>query len=118
MKTGFTALLLFSFGLGLAHNLVQNGSFEDTVSCPLGGDQLYKAIHWYKFRETPDYFHTCCILSNCVVGVPSNVFGFQYPHSGNAYAGMTTFDLTGAPFHEFLAVQLLSPTIINQKYYA
>lgn len=94
-----------------------NPSFEDSIACPLGGDQLYKAINWYSFRNTPDYFHTCCTNQTGVVGVPNNIFGYQIPNSGNAYAGMIAYDLTGQDYREFLGVDLISPTIVNQKYY-
>ncbi len=113
-------LLILTFACTFCNaqiNLVPNPSFEDTVSCPLGGDQLYKAINWYSFRNTPDYFHSCCINVNCGISVPNNIFGYQYPHSGEAYAGMISFDLTGNNYREYLGVNLQYPTIPNQKYY-
>lgn len=116
----FVLIALFLFSITptvFCQNLVPNPSFEDTVSCPLGGDQLYKAEHWHAFRASPDYFHSCCISTNCVVGVPNNDFGYQYPHSGNAYAGMITYDLTGAPYREYLAAHLTNPTSPGIKYY-
>lgn len=116
-KLLITVLMLLTHVCVAQVNLVLNPSFEDTVSCPMGGDELYKAEFWSGFRGTPDYFHTCCKSTNCVVGVPNNDFGSQYPHSGNAFAGMISYDLTGAPYREYLGVQLLSPTVVNQKYY-
>ena len=102
---------------GNGQNLVPNPSFEDTVVCPIAGDELYKAQFWSAFRASPDYFHTCCNQSNYVVGVPQNDLGYQYPHSGNAYAGMITYDLTGSPYREYLGVLLTNPLVTGTKYF-
>ncbi|MBK7964032.1 MAG: hypothetical protein IPK10_01055 [Bacteroidetes bacterium] len=65
-------------------NLVPNPSFEDTVYCPFGTDQLDACANWLNFCNSPDYFNAC---SNPAFGVPNSVFGYQYAHTGNAYAG-------------------------------
>jgi hypothetical protein len=120
MKIKNLLLFLFIFlsNEGYTQNLVPNPSFEDTISCPIGGGQLYKAEHWSSFRFSPDYFHSCCnSINNSVVGVPANDLGFQYAHSGNAYAGMITYDLTGAPYREYLGVNLSNTLTVGTKYF-
>lgn len=102
------------------NNLVSNPSFEDTVACPLGGDQLYKAINWSSFRNTPDYFNSCCTNINCGMGVPNNIYGYQFAHTGNAYAGLITYydpNSSINPYREYIGGTLVSPTVAGQKYF-
>src|SRR5690349_11568305 len=98
MKKTLLVLLFFNSHSSFAQNLVQNPSFEDTISCPTSIDQLFKAINWYSFRDSPEYFHECDNPINGAVGVPENSFGYQYPHSGSAYAGIIPYDFDGAPY--------------------
>jgi gliding motility-associated-like protein len=87
-KILFTILLftgLFSQGQIIGPNLVRNSSFEDYDTCPLNFSELYKAKYWW--GASADYYNSCSIL----MGVPSNFSGFQYAHSGNAYAGFALY---------------------------
>ncbi len=97
----------------LAQNLVPNPSFEDTVACPFGAGQLNLASGWSSYRNSPDYFNSC---SNSNMSVPMNIAGYQFAHSGNAYCGVATWWIY-PNIREYVGIQLLSPTIIGQKYY-
>lgn len=78
-------------------NLVPNPSFELYDTCPydLGGDgQIYRAVPWFQpdtcygnttNSSSSDFFNTCSIG---YWSVPSNGAGYQYPRTGNGYAGI------------------------------
>jgi hypothetical protein len=97
-------------------NLVPNPSFEDTVYCPTGLRQLYACEHWLSFGNSPDYFNACTPFS-----LPNSVFGYQFAHSGNAYAGAIFYRRPNTPvgpnYREYIGVKLLSNLVIGQKYY-
>ncbi len=71
-----------------AQNLVPNGDFENYSSCPITAGQIYLAPPWGYILGggggSPDYFNSCA--TPFTSGVPFNYFGYQYAHSGNAYA--------------------------------
>lgn len=116
----FTLLFVFFFfNLNArGQNLVPNPSFEDYSICPGPSNQFYKCNNWMNFGMSPDYFGSC----NSVAGwnLPNISFGYQYPHSGGCVAGLVTWNKSTHPlpnYREFVGVQLLSPTIIGQKYF-
>ncbi|MCR9103399.1 MAG: hypothetical protein NXI25_25870, partial [bacterium] len=89
--------LIFSI-LGLlplnlpAQNLVINPSFEEYLDCPTGVDLtgthtgMDLVVGWTTPTVSSDYYHVC---GDEWAGVPANIgFGFQYPRSGDAYAGI------------------------------
>jgi hypothetical protein len=117
MKKLLPLILIFTCSFCKAQNLVPNWSFEDTVSCPLTADQVERAVYWNSYRESPDYFNYCSSLQMGSTGIPTNLCGYQYPHSGDAYAGFISYDLTGSPYREYIGVPLIQPTIAGQKYY-
>jgi hypothetical protein len=97
---------------------VPNPSFEDTVYCPWGTNQLDACANWLNFGNSPDYFNTCTGFG----GPPLNYnFGFQYPHSGNAMAGIVIYRNPNSPngpnYREFIGNKLSSNLIIGSKYY-
>ena len=117
-------LLLFSIfafcnlHFAFSQNLVPNYSFEDTVACPIGLNQVENAVGWKNFRGTPDYFNSCATpLSH--VSVPSNPNGYQCPANGNAYVGILVYGPWGTSSYkrEFLGTQLTNPLVIGQRYY-
>ena len=74
-----------------AQNLVINPSFEEYLDCPTGVDLtgthtgMDLVVGWTTPTVSSDYYHVC---GDEWAGVPSNIgFGFQYPNSGDAYAG-------------------------------
>jgi len=109
--------MLFTIVLnGLAQNLVPNPSFEDTIQCPISLNEVGSLVGWTGYGNTPDYFHTCHTLAG-LAGVPSNYYGFQQPRSGKGYCGMLTYTFSGSA-REPIGVNLVTPLIIGQKYYA
>lgn len=87
----FILALLFST-LGFGQNLVPNPSFEEYLECPQGtADFQTQVVDWYSWQETPDYFNACNNTELGTAGVPTNAWGYQYPVSGSAYAGLITY---------------------------
>src|ERR1700685_2222823 len=89
-------ILLFSFVLGVASletqiNLVPNPSFEIYDTCVTELGQMDRATGWVSVRATPDYFNMCDTIIDIIESatIPSNYWGYQYPVSGNGYAGFT-----------------------------
>ncbi len=94
-------------------NLVPNPSFEDTLGCPQGYPDLdTKCKYWESFRITPDYINNCSAVCGYF-----NQYGYQLPHSGQAYAGFNMYQTTVPNSSEHIAVQLNSPLIIGTKYF-
>ncbi|MFM2155478.1 MAG: hypothetical protein RL516_227 [Bacteroidota bacterium] len=118
MKYKFTLLfvVLFFGAVQAQINLVPNPSFEDTVYCPPGRNHLKACKNWLNFGNSPDYFNACTPFS-----LPNSNPGFQYAHTGNAYAGALFFRRANLPsgpnYREPMAVELVSSLIIGQKYY-
>jgi len=100
-------------------NLVPNPSFEEIDSCPqwpvlANFSPDARPTYWYSCNDTPEYF-TACV--DTLTGVPSNFFTYQSAFAGNAYIGMYTYT-TLAEFREMVGVQLISPLVVGQTYYA
>ncbi len=87
-----TYILLFflPYTVG-AQNHVPNGDFEYYIGCPNALTQIDSATGWRTFFNgtTPDYYNTC---GTGVGKVPNIFLGYQYPVSGNAYAGLVLSD--------------------------
>jgi Secretion system C-terminal sorting domain len=120
MKHLLSILLLFMlcFSSQAQQNLVPNPSFEDTVYCPFGTNQMDVCANWMNFGNSPDYFNTCTGFG----GPPFNYgFGFQYAHTSNAMAGIISYRIPNSPagpnYREFIGIQLTSNLVIGQKYY-
>ena len=100
-------------------NLVPNPSFEDTVFCPSGTNQLEASQNWKNFGNSPDYYNICTGFDN--LGYPDNYgLGYQIAHSGHAMIGIGTYVTPGAGgpnYREFVGAQLLSSLTIGVKYY-
>jgi len=87
--------------IGYSQNLVPNPSFEILDTCPTTEGQLFHAIPWfsptYNTINYPmsDFFNTCApqfpVGANVPVGVPFNCRGYEYPHTGNSYAGACVY---------------------------
>ena len=101
-----------------AQNLVPNSSFEDTISCPNGGGQIYLAIGWTSFNGNPDYFNSCTACSNPLgcFGIPENVWGSQQAFDGNAYAAIITY-YEQFQYREIVGAKLLQPITPGKKYF-
>jgi gliding motility-associated-like protein len=74
--------------------------------------------------STPDLYNSCCPLGAFGMGVPANLLGFQYAHTGNGYAGLISFDafamgcsvLINTGWREYLEGHLSSPLVAGQQY--
>jgi hypothetical protein len=82
-------------------NLVQNPSFEDSLSCPMASGDIAMATGWTTLCASPDYFYTCSASNS--YGVPNNIFGYQMPASGNAYSGFATYSNSAPNSREYPA---------------
>jgi gliding motility-associated-like protein len=105
-------------------NLVPNPSFENYNNCPptIGGIRFGAfptVTDWVSVSptglNTPDYFHACGGNS---AGVPTNTFGWQPAHTGDAYGGLYLVTNAGVyPDHgEYLQVQLSQPMQAGHTY--
>ncbi|MDN5203340.1 OmpA family protein [Fulvivirgaceae bacterium BMA10] len=109
--------------------MVRNPSFESSLSCPMGLDELMVCNFWEPFgtnHPSPDYFKGCANPET--VGAPENAFGYQQAKSGNAYVGLIGYlsidsknkqnwELSNN-HREFIQTKLKEPLRPNQKYYA
>ncbi len=111
---GCIAIVLFFFllpNIGMAQNLIPNPSFEELLVCPsaVPGGNIQQTAFWFTPTFSTDFFHTCA--TNPYWSVPSNV-GYQYPRTGDAYAGMFIWvnpaTTMNADTKEYLAVELKS----------
>ena len=81
-------------------NLVKNPSFEIIDTC-WGGNEPLVDINYFKwFTFTSADIYSDCILSGYYV--PQNQFGFQYPVSGNNYAGIQTYASFSNLFYDYI----------------
>ena len=113
MKYIYIYIFLLVFHVSKAQNLVPNPSFEIYTTCPNASGQVTLAIPWTAATSdasSTDYFNVC----SSVFGVPSSSGGFQYAHSGDAFAGLLFCAGSGA--REYLQVQLLTPLTQNKTY--
>jgi gliding motility-associated-like protein len=96
-------------------NLVPNPSFEEYDSCPTGESSTFHAKHWINPSITSPDYHNICIQPSTGLGVPENTFGFQFPRTGNAYAGVSGDNKDGS-IREYIQCQLTTTLIANTKY--
>lgn len=113
-KILISAFLLLCYSFISAQNLVPNGSFEEYDTCPDFFDQIHYAVGWSGFSA--DYYNSCNtdIYS---YSTPYNIFGFQYPATGSAYAGIYCYVASGQNYREFIQSQLTTPLIKGNKYF-
>lgn len=108
-------LALIPKSAAAAPNLVPNPSFEFKTTCPVTLGNIAMATSWSGFsaQDTPDYYHLCATAASGV-GVPSNTFGTESPHSGSAYAGFIA--RPSNPAREYLRTQLTSSLVAGVSY--
>ena len=123
MQPGLLILVfgLVCLGTKAQVNLIQNHSFEDTLSCPTDYNQLWRVPPWVKVGGDGgiSLLHTCA-PNSCACYLPQEESGYQYPHSGN---GLVTL-INKAPngflsFHaepNFLGQYLIAPLIAGRLY--
>ncbi len=122
----FRLTILFFFFTPLIFgqiNLVPNYSFEILDTCQFQYGQVYLANPWFQ-PNYPQSDSTSCstdIWNSCYgnfgLGTPSNDAGFQYPRTGNGYAGFATMLWSNDSIdREYLEVELLDSVCIHKNY--
>ena len=121
MKNAFYIIvLLLLCGLAtkaqiiLSPNLVNNPSFEEFYSCPSQVNQLYESKYWW--GTSTEYFNACATPGG--FSVPSNGFGFQYAHTGVAFAGVGIYSNTNPnyDYRESIKTKLSDSLIASKRY--
>src|SRR5689334_12236599 len=91
-KNILLSLWLVPFGAYLpqqaqAQNLVIDPGFEEYSECPDGASQIDRCLHWSTPNKATTDLYTACSPA-FASHVPFNMAGKQWPHGGNAYAGI------------------------------
>jgi hypothetical protein len=111
--------LLIGLPLAGQTNLVQNPSFEVIDSCPYNQNQVHFASPWDGLF-TPELYNTCSGAASC--SVPQNWTGYQFPHSGNGYAGLSCYNYwyngSNINVREYLRGQMIDTLKSGRKYCA
>lgn len=106
-------------GACAAQNLVPNGSFEEYTQCPDFWNQMSRATGWSRYHQSPDFFNSCLVNGlpgGGLVGIPSNVVGWQAAATGQGYAGAVTWEQPSESVsnkREHLGAQLVMPLQIG-----
>lgn len=123
-----TILLLQCFST-VAQNLVPNPSFEQLKLCPTFSNMNLKDDHIEKFCAEWEnvgvnrilasggggqYYHEC--TNDAYTGIPRNVFGFQYAHTGKAYASVIFLGTYAYNSTHYYTVRLINPLKKGKKY--
>ncbi len=95
-------------------NLVFNPSFETLDTCVVSQPATNPIPYcgWYSFSSA-DIFSDCKLSSWYV---PNNRLGFQYPHTGNNYAGVQTLTYTGGDYRDYITGYLKDSLKSNKKH--
>jgi len=80
-------LFLIFTNAAISQNLVLNPSFETRIKCPVTTNDFDGFVADWACLPYANitYFHSCANYY-MDVGIPYNVYGFQYARTGNAYA--------------------------------
>ena len=108
-------VILFVSAYVHSQNLIINPSFEQ-CSCPTSTSQLYYAFNWwpnYWQGCSTELFNSCDTTNHC--STPINVRGYQFPHTGNGYAGFAFIFYQGNSY-EVAASQLFDSLIQGREY--
>lgn len=120
MSLAFCVAMLFMVSGVQAQNLVPNPSFENYNTCPDFVGQFAYADQWVNPNGgSPDLFNTC---TNCAsfwgadICIPNNIFGDQFPRTGDGHAGLYVYWQGFANLREYLQVQLSQPLVAGTEY--
>ena len=99
-------------------NLVPNGSFEEYSNCPTSFANINDCKFWFSPTfSTPDYFNYCTLANE--LSVPSNLWGKQEAHTGNAYSYFcyaATYNILNS-YGEYVSVHLCETLNENSLYH-
>lgn len=106
---------LFFVSYCRSQNLIPNPSFEIYDTCPYNSGQLNFAQPWFSANSgTPDYFNTC---NTGFFNIPSNLIGYQYARTGNAYSGFGFYStLSSSSWREYIEIELPDTLESAKKY--
>ena len=112
-------ILLPLFTMG-QQNLVLNGSFEESLSCPPMDGQWTLVSDWTSpNQKSPDYFHSCApVLANYSANAPNNISGWQQPFDGDAYMGIVCHSKETSELREYLQTELTHSLTAGIRYVA
>ncbi len=114
-------LLVLSTTL-LSQNLIINGSVENFSIChTITSDTAISSVNgWYSpSLNSPDYYNSCAgpLSSGGNFSMPNNSIGYQYPRSGNTYAGFYAYYGTNSNGgKEYIGINLDTNLIANKTY--
>ncbi len=117
-------VFIFSpLGLLAQDNLVPNPSFEEHIGCPEDeGWFVYdKVPPWNQSKYGDPAYYNECYTFHPVSGlpqydVPENTQGFEYAHTGQAYAAIYAFKMLEPHIREYLQVELTQPIVKGMEY--
>ena len=124
MKYLLTVLSFFTCATLLAQvNLVKNPSFEQHSQCPNAYDQIRFADYWSSIDTvsidplcSPEYCNTCSTIG---LAIPSNLYFYQYPKTGNGMAQAIMFYNESQPDtykRDYLQGRLYQPLTTGKQY--
>ena len=91
MKGLLTLLSIILMLPAQAQNLVLDGSFEDTLACPMFMSPYTSTTltHWkYTGLMSGFTFNTC---NTGAQSIPQNAWGYEPAHTGHGYMGMVNY---------------------------
>jgi len=106
----------------LSQNLIINGSVENFSIChTIISDTAISSVNgWYSpSLNSPDYYNSCAgpLSSGGNFSMPNNSIGYQYPRSGNTYAGFYAYYGTNSNGgKEYIGINLDTNLIANKTY--
>ena len=120
MKYCFIILFLLRSHIGYnQYNLVPNYSFEENVVCPSINNNPVPAP-WYLPQNVPNksaFVHACSTSPDYSVPFNSGNTGFQYPKTGQGYAGVEVYNLFFFDGRYYLQTKLKSILQTGGCYY-
>ena len=100
-----------------AQNLVPNPSFESYTTCPDTGTgtAISLTFPWVSGANSPDYFNTCSSVPSYTPPAFGGTGDWQFPRTGNAYAGFFGFFNMGVQ-REYAQAPLIDTLTANKCY--
>lgn len=119
-------LALFAFLLSgtdaRGQNLVLNPSFEQYTLCPNDIGQIARCQSWRVppgHNSSTDYFNACYVPGSggtYSADVPAHTLGYQWPATGNAYAGIIIGYQQFFEGREYMQGELSQPLVAGIEY--
>jgi len=124
MKSTFIIIGIFLKMSLTAQNLVPNGGFETGICTGFNSNLNQYCDYWYTSVQipgtdedewpSPDWWHTCALSEG--MQPPETLLSFQYPASGEGFAGLITWDPNSTDNREMIGIELDIPLEPNVPY--